>query len=145
MLSRSFFPNFGQGPFPKTAGKGPAITNNLMWDKHIQNITNKGSRTFRLHKKEPPRIHSPGESGYLQMYKAMVRPSHEYALTVRDPPSQAHISTVHIHVINCGLKSVRLTKNLSEIWQNSVRFSQKLLWSSPIKPKNFYSNVRSLW
>ena len=23
MLSQSFFPNFGQGPFPKTAGKGP--------------------------------------------------------------------------------------------------------------------------
>ena len=23
MLSRSFFPNFGQGPFPKLAGKGP--------------------------------------------------------------------------------------------------------------------------
>ena len=23
MLSRSFFPNFGQGPFPKIAGKGP--------------------------------------------------------------------------------------------------------------------------
>ena len=23
MLSRSFFPNFGQGPFPKIAGKSP--------------------------------------------------------------------------------------------------------------------------
>ena len=23
MFSRSFFPNFGQGPFPKIAGKGP--------------------------------------------------------------------------------------------------------------------------
>ena len=23
MLSQSFFPNFGQGPFPKLAGKGP--------------------------------------------------------------------------------------------------------------------------
>ena len=25
MLSRSFFPNFGQGPFPKIAGKSPVI------------------------------------------------------------------------------------------------------------------------
>ena len=24
MLSQSFFPNFGPGPFPKIAGKGPA-------------------------------------------------------------------------------------------------------------------------
>ena len=89
---------------------GVTISDNLIWDKHIHNITNKGNRTFRLHKKEPPRIHSPGESGYLQMYKAMVRPSLEYPLTVWDSPSQADISTVHIHAINCGLKSVRLTK-----------------------------------
>ena len=27
MLSRSFFPNFGQGPFPKIAGKGPDAKN----------------------------------------------------------------------------------------------------------------------
>ena len=26
MLSRSFFPNFGQGPFPKIAGKSPVKT-----------------------------------------------------------------------------------------------------------------------
>ena len=26
MLSRSFFPNFGQGPFPKIAGKGPDLS-----------------------------------------------------------------------------------------------------------------------
>ena len=25
MIIRSFFPNFGQGPFPKIAGKGPDI------------------------------------------------------------------------------------------------------------------------
>ena len=25
MLGQSFFPNFGQGPFPKIAGKGPAV------------------------------------------------------------------------------------------------------------------------
>ena len=25
MLSQSFFPNFGQGPFPKIAGKGPGV------------------------------------------------------------------------------------------------------------------------
>ena len=25
MLSQSFFPNFGQGPFPKIAGKGPGL------------------------------------------------------------------------------------------------------------------------
>ena len=25
MLSRLFFPNFGQGPFPKIAGKGPGL------------------------------------------------------------------------------------------------------------------------
>ena len=25
MLSRSFFPNFGQGPFPKIAGKSPGL------------------------------------------------------------------------------------------------------------------------
>ena len=30
MLSRSFFPNFGQGPFPKIAGKGPVLSPNFL-------------------------------------------------------------------------------------------------------------------
>ena len=30
MLSRSFFPNFGQRPFPKIAGKSPALLSMLI-------------------------------------------------------------------------------------------------------------------
>ena len=30
MLSRSFFPNFGQGPFPEIAGKGPVLSSNFL-------------------------------------------------------------------------------------------------------------------
>ena len=35
-LSRSFFPNFGLGPFPKIAGKSPVITYLSSWRRHIQ-------------------------------------------------------------------------------------------------------------
>ena len=36
MLSRSFFPNFSQGPFPKIAGKGPAMKPMISMDKKIK-------------------------------------------------------------------------------------------------------------
>ena len=41
MLSRSFFPNFGQGPFPKIAGKGPIGAEILQPKIYLENT--KGS------------------------------------------------------------------------------------------------------
>ena len=36
MLNRSFFPNFGQGPFPKIAGKGPGKVSRLCFQFFIR-------------------------------------------------------------------------------------------------------------
>ena len=38
MLSQSFFPNFGQGPFPKIAGKSEVKTRNYTPEEHYRII-----------------------------------------------------------------------------------------------------------
>ena len=52
MLSQSFFPNFGQGPFPKTAGKSPAmifpsLTGN--YDFELNYTLNRGEKVYDKH------------------------------------------------------------------------------------------------
>ena len=64
------------------------ITDNLTWDKHIQNITNKGNRTLGFIRRN---LRECTVLVKAATHTAMVRPSLEYASTVWDTPSQAHI------------------------------------------------------
>ena len=67
---------------------GVTITDNLTWDKHIQNISNKGNRTLGFIRRNLRDCTVPVKAA---TYTAMVRPSLEYASTVWDTPNQAHI------------------------------------------------------
>ena len=67
---------------------GVTITDNLTWDKHIQNITNKGNRTLGFIRRNLRDCTVPVKAA---TYTAMVRPSLAYASTVWDTPNQAHI------------------------------------------------------
>ena len=67
---------------------GVTITDNLTWDKHIQNITNKGNITLNFIRRNLRDCTVPVKAA---TYTDMVRPSLEYASTVWDTPSQAHI------------------------------------------------------
>ena len=67
---------------------GVTITDNLTWDKHIQNTTNKGNRTLGFMRRNLRECTVPVK---VDTHTAMVQRSLEYASTVWDTPSQAHI------------------------------------------------------
>ena len=67
---------------------GVTITDNLTWDKHIQNISNKGNRTLGFIRRNLRDCTVPVKAA---TYTAMVQPSLECASTVWDTPNQAHI------------------------------------------------------
>ena len=48
MLSRSFFPNSGQGPFPKIAGKGPALNEDPLTGEKTNGPSNSVPLNFNL-------------------------------------------------------------------------------------------------
>ena len=56
MLSRSFFPNFGQGPFPKIVGKSPVLVELYGYD--LDSILSRGVGMFpvMLYSQFGPRI-----------------------------------------------------------------------------------------
>jgi hypothetical protein len=70
---------------------GVTITETLTWEQHIQNVVNKGNRTVGFLRRNlqdcPPTVRDVA-------YKAIARPTMEYAATVWDPTSTAGIQSI---------------------------------------------------
>ena len=115
------------------------IADNLTWDKHIQDILNKGDRTIGFIRRNLRECTVPMKAAYT----AMVRPSLEYALTtVWDTPSQAHIKqleSVHTELPDTYTTTTKAEQNLTKSLIRKVKRSHfsasvtdnkdtKLLW-----------------
>lgn len=70
---------------------GVTVSNNLSWDKHIQNVAAKGNRTLGFVRRNlkdcTPQLKAAS-------YCTFVRPGLEYAATVWDPHLQTHIDSL---------------------------------------------------
>ena len=72
MLSQSFFPNFGQGPFPKIAGKSPDTANFLL-QKESQKFLAENSASMYI-KKVEARINEEAERATHYLDKSTEEP-----------------------------------------------------------------------
>ena len=72
---------------------GVTISNNLSWNKHIDNITAKGNRTLGFVRRN---LKNCSRSVKTAGYTALVRPVIEYASTVRDPTTQTNINSLEL-------------------------------------------------
>ena len=67
---------------------GVHIQNDLKWDRHVNYITNKANRSLGFIKRN---LHQCPKEVKAQAYKALIRPTLEYASTAWDPHLQKHI------------------------------------------------------
>ena len=70
---------------------GVTISNNLTWDRHIDNIVGKGNKTLGFIRRNLKDCTKPVKAA---AYSTIVRPSVEYASTVWDPTKQAKIKAI---------------------------------------------------
>ena len=70
---------------------GVTISNNLTWDKHIDNTVGKGNRTLGFIRRNLKDCTKPVKAA---AYVSMVRPAVEYASTIWDPTKQAKIKAI---------------------------------------------------
>jgi hypothetical protein len=68
---------------------GLTFSNNLSWNKHIDNITKKANVTCAFLRRN---INSCSRQGKAQCYTTLVRPNLEYAATVWDPYTKFNIN-----------------------------------------------------
>ena len=80
---------------PSTNAKylGVTIANNLNWNLHIENITNKANRTLRFIKRN---IRVKHQGIRTTAYNTLVRPQLEYASCVWNPHTQKNIHTIEM-------------------------------------------------
>ncbi|MES9880859.1 MAG: reverse transcriptase family protein [Sedimenticola sp.] len=72
---------------------GATISNNLSWNQHITNITNKANSTLGFVKRN---IKTTNPKVREQTYKTLVRPQIEYASVIWDPYTQQNINKIEM-------------------------------------------------
>ena len=70
---------------------GVTLTNNLSWNKHVENVAAKGNRTLGFIKRN---LRECTKQVKAASYTTLVRPVLEYSSTVWDPPTQSNIKTL---------------------------------------------------
>ena len=70
---------------------GVTLTNDLSWNKHVENVAAKGNRTLGFIKRNLRECTKPVKAA---SYTTLTRPVLEYASTVWDPTTQSNIQTL---------------------------------------------------
>ena len=109
---------------------GVTITQDLDWDIHVHNISNKANKTLGFLRRNL-------KIGAVKLkdtaYKTMVRPILEYASTVWDPYKEGHISKIEAvqrraarFVLNSYKRSASVTSMLNHLDWPSLQSQRKI-------------------
>ena len=100
---------------------GVTLQNNLKWDTHINNISNKANQTLGFLKRNL-KIHSEKVKDHA--YKALVRPKLEYSATVWDPYTTSQINQIE----KVQRRAARFVSNSYHNTSSVTNMMQNLNW-----------------